>query len=168
MTGLDPDQLVECTIRPVLHGLGLWSVEAEEIDLGTALTESGGLRWIRQRPTGPARGLWQFECATARDVLGRYLNRRDDLSRKVRAVVFPMTGARAFRNLDDAALGFALANNLALGAALCRLIYLWVPAPLPTTPEGQAAYYVQHFNKGGAATPEKYVAAWRRYQAARR
>lgn len=159
MTGLNPEHLIECTIRPVLKGLLLYSPEAERLVLGTARAESR-LSWLRQRPTGPARGLWQIEPFTARDVLGRYLNRRDDLSRRVRATVFPMTGARAFRNLDDDTLGFALANNLALGCAICRLMYLWVPDPIPRTTKRQAKYWVTFFNKGGAATVEKYIAAW--------
>lgn len=159
MTGLDRKHLLECTIRPVLKGLRLHSPEAERLVLGTACAESQ-LRWLRQRPTGPARGLWQIEPFTARDVLGRYLRRRDDLSKRVRATVFPMTGARTFRNLDDNALGFALANNLALGCAICRLIYLWVPEPIPIIAKRQAVYWVAHYNKGGAATVTKYLAAW--------
>ncbi|MCB7127932.1 MAG: hypothetical protein J3T61_00135 [Candidatus Brocadiales bacterium] len=61
----------------------------------------------------------------------------------------------------DEALSHALTVNLALGAAVCRLIYLWAPEPIPDTLEGQAQYHLTHYNKGGAATVEHYVAAWR-------
>ena len=128
--------------------------------LGTALVESG-LRWLRQRPTGPARGLWQIEPFTARDVLGRYLKRRNDLATRVRATVYPLLGGARIKRLDDAALGFALANNLALGCAICRLIYLWTPEPIPKTLNDQAIYWLTFFNKGGHGTIEHYIKAWK-------
>ena len=159
MIGLSRAHLMELTIKPTLTGLGLWTAHAGQIVLRTAVAESN-LKWLKQVPAGPGRGLWQIEPFTARDVLGRYLRRRDDLSKRVRATVYPLLPEPAIVNLSNDALGFALANNLALGAAICRLIYLWVPSPIPATLEGQAVYYVKYFNKGGKATPAKFIAAW--------
>lgn len=159
---LNYDDLMTGVIAPALDALGLRTWQAEQLVLGTAIAESG-LRNLRQVGGGPARGLWQVEPATARDVLRRYLGRRLDLRRKFKRAVYPL-GVMTWRaNWTDAELSHALTVNLALGAVIARLIYLWAPEAIPDDLEGQAAYWVEHYNKGGAATVEHYVAAWRAF-----
>ena len=153
------DALLRGVISPTLGALKMRSWQAEQIVLGTAIAESN-LESLYQIGGGPARGLWQIEPFTARDVLRRYLGLRIDLRLRLKKAVYPLGGMAWLANWSDDDLSRALRSNLALGAAVCRLIYLWVPEPIPDTLEGQAAYWVEHYNKGGAATVEHYIAAW--------
>ncbi len=157
---MDHDDLLVGVITPTLDALDLRTWQAEQLVLGTAIAESG-LRNLRQVGGGPGRGLWQIEPFTARDVLRRYLSRRGDLRQKLKLAVYPLGGIAWSTSWTDAELSHSLTVNLALGAVIARLIYLWPPDPLPDDLEGQAAYWVKHYNKGGAATVEHYVAAWR-------
>ena len=156
---MNPDDLLKGVIKPALDILGLQSRQAEQLVLGTALAESG-LRSLYQIGGGPGRGFWQIEPFTARDVLRRYLGRRIDLRLRLKRAVYPLGGMTWRANWPDAVLSHALTVNLALGAVVCRLMYLWVPAPIPYDLEGQAAYWVTHYNKGGAATVGHYIDAW--------
>ncbi|KKN24336.1 hypothetical protein LCGC14_0896000 [marine sediment metagenome] len=153
------DDLLRGVITPALTALKLRSWQAEQLCLGTAIAESN-LESLFQIGGGPARGLWQIEPFTARDVLRRYLGRRLDLRWRLKQAVYPLGGMTWRTNWTDEALSHALRVNLALGAAVCRLIYLWVPEPIPDDLEGQAAYWVDHYNKGGAGTVEHYIKAW--------
>lgn len=156
------DDLLHGVITPTLGILQMWSRPAEQLVLGTAIAESG-LQYLYQIGGGPGRGLWQPEPFTARDVLRRYLGRRVDLRDRLMNAVYPLGRSSPWRaKWTDDELSHALTVNMALGAAVCRLIYLWVPDPIPDDLEGQAAYWVKNYNKGGAGTVEHYVDAWNR------
>ena len=53
---------------------GFYSIDAVNLLLGTAIQESGGLRWRVQVNGGPARGLFQMEEATYTDIWNNFLN----------------------------------------------------------------------------------------------
>ena len=62
-------------IKPALEKLGLWSMAAEELVLGTAIVESAAI-YLRQHGAGPALGLWQAEPRTHDDLYTNYLSYR--------------------------------------------------------------------------------------------
>ncbi|MEH6477643.1 MAG: hypothetical protein V7727_18270 [Sneathiella sp.] len=129
--------IVPDVIAPVLTGLDLWDPAAEKLVLGTALVESG-LRRSRQMGGGPARGIFQMEPATFKDI-ERYLLKPGKLDLR----------ARAAKNCIGDPFDFGeLAGNDFLAAAFCRLKYLPDPHPLPDPDdiEGLAAYWKRTYN----------------------
>lgn len=119
--------------------------------LGTALVESG-LEHRKQIGGGPARGLFQIEPQTFHDVYGRYLKTRQSLLARVNSLLTPHMPP-----VDQ------LWNNDQLGCAIARIRYRYTKEPLPDAEdiEGLAAYWLRHYNAGGAGTVEKFVRAWK-------
>lgn len=133
---LAPDEFLREALRPALARLRLGSPAAERLLLGTALTESG-LVHLRQAGGGPARGLYQIEPATHRDLWRHYLAYR------------PVMAARLLRLAAPGGPGDAqLVWNLGYATGVARLIYRRRPAPLPAAGdlEGLARYWKAHFN----------------------
>lgn len=147
---IDPRQLHELVIRPSLGVIELGGLVAEVLSLGTAIQESA-LIWLAQ-PSGPARGLWQIEPATATDCWANFLAFRSDLATRVRSL---MTGQDP---LDQ------LYGNLDYGCALARIKYFRDPAPLPELDvAAMSAYYKRVYNTAaGAATLEEVALSFRR------
>ena len=146
---LSPDHVRKLVIRPALQAIGLWSVDAESMVLGTAIQESG-LRALSQVPAGPARGLWQMERVTFGDLWGRFLDGHASLKPLVRNLA--IDGIDPFEQM---------AGNMLLAAAMCRVKYFSVPAPLPPAGDihAQAAYWKRWYNTPlGGGRPEQFVA----------
>lgn len=145
--GIDVGQLRRLVIRPSLEYIGLWSQAAENLVVGTALTESRG-EYLKQLGSGPALGLWQMEPATHADIWEHFLAYQDDLADRVR-------GLQTVR-ADD--FHEELVGNLFYAAAMCRVHYRRVPAalPLPGDKVGLARYWKEHYNTpAGAGTVPK-------------
>jgi len=137
----------------------LHSVAAVELLVGTALKESGGLRWRRQLNHGPARGLFQMEGATYDDIWRNYLAFRPVLAEAIRSAFTPAGGELTFEQITD---------DDAYAAVMARLKYLRVPAPLPPAGDvqAQAKYWKDHYNtKLGKGTVASYVETWTTYTA---
>ena len=137
----------------------LLSEAAVELLVGTALHESGGLRWRTQLSGGPARGLFQMERATHDDIWINYLAYRPPLSDAIKTAFTPAGGNLEFEQIthDD---GYA--------ALMARLKYVRVPAALPVAGNlrGQAEYWKTYYNTHlGKGTPAEYVASWKTYAA---
>lgn len=148
-------------IRPALTIIDLWSVAAEDLVLGTAVHESGGLKYFEQitgnddTKLGPALGFFQIERATHDDLWANFLNApsRWLLRANLRHL---MTSEETARQLM---------TNLSYGAAICRLIYYRRPEALPAEGDidGYAKYYKNWYNtSAGKATPEQWAAAYRK------
>ena len=145
---LDPQHFLAYVVRPSLDSIDLWSVAAERLLLGTAITESE-LTWLRQHGDGPARGVYQIEPATHDDIWANYLAYRDGLANRVARLA-----AGAIPRADQ------LAWNLGYATAIARLIYYRRPEPLPHADDlaGLARYWKAHFNTAlGAGTPEDFL-----------
>jgi len=145
-------------VAPTLAALNMWSKAAEELLLGTAVHESGGLEALDQvtgdgdETLGPAYGVYQIEEATHVDVW-RYLDRRPDLRSRVK----PFVAMKPFL-LDQ------LVTNLCYATAIARLIYWRAREPLPKADDldGLAAYWKRHYNTElGAGTPAKWLQDYR-------
>lgn len=147
---IDPKQFRDLVIRPALVELGLHSYDAEILLLRTALVESG-LVYLHQIGGGPARGPFQIEPATHDDIFENYLSFRPKFHGLVMGLAAPLP-----RLVDQ------LASNLIYSAAICRLVYFRIPAPLPAAEDldGQAEYWKRHYNTpAGAGTVQKFKRA---------
>ncbi|MET4734716.1 hypothetical protein ABIE64_003455 [Thalassospira sp. MBR-102] len=152
---INASQLRLSIIRPVLQNLGLWSQAAENLLMGTAAQESGLGTYVEQLGGGPARGIFQMEPATLNDCYVNFLDYRADLKAKIDAYLAPQP--------DKAT---QLATNNAYAAAMCRVRYMRVSAPLPDASDiaGLAAYWKQYYNTaGGKGETDEFVANYNRY-----
>lgn len=138
---LDPKQLYAFVITPVLDQLGLNSLAARRLVLGTALVESE-LRALDQYDRGPpvlgpALGLWQMERRTHEDIWTNYLAYRAPLRAKVAAYLMPGVGRWE-----------QLVGNLFYGCAMCRIHYRRRAEPLPDPDDltALARSWKDHYN----------------------
>jgi hypothetical protein len=143
--GIDPKQLRELVIVPVLRQLRLYSIEATSLVLGTAMHESH-LTYLKQVGTGPALGLWQMEPATHDDIWANFLKYRTDLA-----------GVLTYVAGDKTPTADHMVGNLWYACAMARMQYRRVPGPLPENNPGDlAAFWKQHYNTPlGAGTVEQ-------------
>lgn len=153
---MDRHHFRDLVIRPTLVRLGakFASDAAVNLLIGTALHESGGLRWLKQLSAGPALGVYQIEPATLRDVYASYLCYRLPLRATVALIAAP--GAREPQ----------LITNLAYATAIARLIYWRAPEPLPAADDidGLGRYWKRRFNTaGGKGEAEDFSAAFHRH-----
>lgn len=143
-------------IRSTLQLMGgkLWSIQAEELLLGTCAQESHLGRYRKQLGGGPGTGIYQIEPLTEQSLWRDYLDYRPAMATAVTLI----TGVKGPGN-------YHLENNLAYQHIMCRLRYFaWVEEPIPTTLNAQAFYWKDHYNtKYGAGKPEEYVSNYRRF-----
>jgi len=142
---MDPSQLKFLLIEPVLRELGLFSVAALNLLLGTAMVESN-LMYIRQLPRGPALGLYQCEPATHDDIW-TWLDPQAELRSKVSGFVIRRWPLPPPADLLVDAL---------YATVICRMHYWRVPEPLPPSENAAAlsSYHKRYYNTYlGAADP---------------
>ena len=148
---IDYDQLKDLVHR-TLHGIVKHSPEAVALLMGTCAQESHLGTYLRQLE-GPARGIMQMEPATEKDIWENYLA----YNTVYRSYLKTETGVL----LSDPS---ALESNLSYAIAMARTHYLRAPGAIPTTIEGQAAYWKEHYNTiYGAGTEEEYMQNYVRY-----
>ncbi len=152
---MDRHHFRDLVIKPTLARLGAKFATDAAVNLliGTALHESGGLRWLRQL-AGPAQGIYQVEPATLRDVFANYLRYRPVL--RARVALFAAPGRREPQ----------LVTNLAYATVIARIIYWRAPEPLPDADDidGLGKYWKRVYNsKAGKGEAEDFAAAFRRH-----
>jgi len=151
---IEPSHLLKYVIRPVLKDLGLWSVPAEQLVLGTACQESECGRWLHQLGAGPALGIYQMEPATHNDIWDNFLEYKPDLVEKLK---------RFHINLAEDT-ECELMGNLYYATAMCRVNYLRMPGAIPDYLGGQAQYWKTFWNTElGAGTIQEYIDNWNRF-----
>ena len=123
-------------IEPVLAELGskYASLAAVHLLLGTAAVESGFMM-LAQWPKGSARGYYQIEPATARDILDRA----------------PDGNTLHSFGSSHATVEEDLIWNLAFQTVIARMKYWLIPEPLPRANDivGLAAYWKEYYQAGG-------------------
>ena len=129
-------------IEPALKEIGLYSDTALNLVTGTGLVESG-YRVTSQIGGGPALGWFQMEPATHDDCWRNFLAYRKGLAQKILSLL-P-------ENLSPASSKFhPQASDLiypAYAAAMCRVKYLRVPAPLPPNDaQSLSLYHKRYYN----------------------
>lgn len=154
-----PSDFLNQVIRPALTAINLDSPAAEQLLLATALQESD-LRATVQLGGGPALGYFQMEPATHDDIWANFLRYRVELAASLRDLAGIAAGT------PRAAL---LASNHRYAAAMTRVHYMRVPAPLPPAGDAaaMAAYWKDHYNTaGGAGSTAQFMRKWASYQVA--
>lgn len=149
---MDLRQFRDFIIRPALNHIGLYSLAAEQMVLGTALTESG-LTYIDQldnkNEPGPAYGFFQMERRTHDDLWDNWLMHKPELSAKVTDLVFD-----GFPRISQ------LHGNHFYAAAMCRIFYRRVGSPIPMEGDliGMARYWKAYYNtRLGKGTVEGFI-----------
>jgi len=151
---LDIAQFRQNIVRPVLTDLGLHSLAAENLVVGTAVQESN-LHYLRQLGQGPARGLYQMEPRTHDDLWASYIVYRAELRRRIEAFL-----------VKDQDRHAQLAWNLAYATAMCRVHYARVPERLPEASDvqGLARYWKQYYNTPrGRGTVAEFADKYERF-----
>ncbi|HEQ3590724.1 TPA: hypothetical protein VGT17_005232 [Vibrio harveyi] len=154
-------QLLELVVIPANEELGADSLAAEQLLMGTLAVESKG-EYLAQLNDGPARGLFQMEPATHKDIWENYLAYRDTYRR---AAISALT-------VDEENIGVgtdefyacvangSLTTDLFYQAIMCRIHYLRVKDPLPPANDikALAAYWKKFYNTPlGAGTEQKFI-----------
>jgi len=145
----------ENLIGRVILILGTHSQAAVNLLLGTAAVESCFGRNLRQLGGGPARGVFQIEPATEKDIWDNFLRYNAALRNKM----IEITGIAELNLL-------ALEGNLIYQICMARLQYYKVAEPLPGPDdiEGLAKYYKVYFNTlKGKATMKGFISKYRLY-----
>lgn len=157
MNGIDPKQLREYVVRPVLRHLEErgeipHTLVAEQLLIGTAAQESAGGRYLHQLGGGPAVGIFQMEPATHEDIWQNYLSARPRLAASIEELNLP-----TFYPGCDAR---EMAGNLYYAAAMTRIFYRRIPSPLPVAGDinAIARYWKQYYNtRYGRGTAAEFI-----------
>ena len=129
-----------------------YTEKAVKLLLMTAAHESDLGKYLKQNP-GPARGAWQMEPATLDDHLKWMKSTRFDMFADVEELRPPALSPK------DATM-----LCLPYACVMARVHYFRRPDPIPDDLEGMARMAKKIFNTElGKATPEKYLAAYRRF-----
>lgn len=125
-----------------------YSEDAVELLMMTAAHESKLGEFIYQI-SGPARGVFQMEPKTFKDIKKNYLAFREPLNENVSKYFI--------KHYDPAEVAW----NLKAAIIMARVHYLRVPAKLPDNPADMAIYAKIYWNTTeGKATVEDYVQAY--------
>jgi hypothetical protein len=139
-------------VRETLTEIGFYSLEAEDLVLGTIAQESAGGEYIEQI-NGPALGICQMEPATHDDIWKHWLVYKTSL--QARIVSFTTSKKP---KADE------LRWNLKYAIAMCRVFYLRKPGAIPLTLKSQAEYWKKHYNTYlGAGSVEEYIRNYKKY-----
>lgn len=132
---------LRATIESVLRQMGMYSLSAEVLMLGTAAHESHLGKYLKQIK-GPARGPYQMEPDTEKDIWENYLCYRPGRARLI-------TNITGVDTPDDDHLTY----NLVYSTAMARLHYRRISEPFPPADNlpAIASYWDRHYNRN----PEK-------------
>ncbi len=150
-------QLREYVVKPALEQLGLYSLAAEQLVMGTIAQESNG-SYLKQIGKGPALGLIQMEPATHKDLWLNFLKYKADLRDKL----LMMTSDSVDLVYDQHGWPdhVALIWNLRYAIAMCRVHYYRKPQALPKANniKALAQYWKEHYNTfKGAGTVSQFL-----------
>lgn len=139
-------------ITVVLKDAGLYSESATELLMLTAAVESRQGTYIKQI-RGPARGIFQMEPATEKDIWENYLKYKPKLKQVVSRYLYA----------DGVPAGMDLQANIPYQILMARIHYRRVPAALPDVNDrlAIAAYWKKHYNTHlGKGTVDKALRAY--------
>lgn len=143
---MTPDQFRKHVVSPVLAKMDMWSMDAENLLVGTAIHESDGMRRITQY-NGPALSYYQIEPDTLDDLYNNFLVYRPEMKELLDDFKIP--------SLSN---NYNLMMNAAYATAAARLQYYRVKEAIPKSLEGQAAYWKKYWNtEKGAGTDQQYI-----------
>jgi hypothetical protein len=147
---INTKQLRELVIQPTLEYLGLDSLAAQNLLLGTCAQESAMGTYIKQ-VNGCALGIYQMEPATHDDIWKNFIFFNFSLKEKVSEL-----GTTQGK----------LIGNLNYATAMCRIHYMRINEPLPAADNiyGLAAYWKKYYNtEKGKGTEEQFITNYQKY-----
>lgn len=143
-------------VNEVLHKLEpeiKYSIQAENLILGTGAHESMGWTKRKQMGGGPALGLFQMEPNTFNDIVNNYLRYHPNIVEKIKQIA----KTNVLSSVD-------LINNDKLAICMCRVHYLRVPEPIPNDLPGWAKYWKKWYNTAkGKGTEQEFIKNYKRY-----
>lgn len=142
-------------IKRTLQAVDLYSEAATDLLMKTAAKESNFGTYLYQVGSGPAKGVFQIEPNTEKDIWLNFLRFNPVLTGKIKT----LTGV-------DGPNVSALEGDLRYQVIMARLVYYRVakPLPMPGDIEAQAHYWKQHYNTAaGAGTVEGFIEAAKKY-----
>lgn len=152
----DAKQLRDCVIKPALESIDLYSEQAENLLVMIAAHESSGGTYLKQ-VAGPALGIYQLEPDTYYSLWSRFLNSND----KCRVLASKILLACNYTKQPDA---IELITNLKFATMMTRVFFLPMREAIPIDIPALAVYAKRYWNTNlGKATPEKYEAAYYRF-----
>ena len=149
---ISPDVARANFVVPALSRIGLYSLNAEKLLMGTAAIESG-FRFFRQTGGGPALGMFQMEPATFVWLYDQFLagKRHAPLKARVKALSKSAT-PNAQTMIDDHLFA----------AGMARIRYFAVSSAIPAGLGPQSSYWWVHYNGRSphGLKPSDYVSRW--------
>jgi hypothetical protein len=140
------EHFLDEVVIPTLKELDMYSEEACLLVVGTAIQESR-LHYLKQIPSGIAKGVCQMEEATHDDIWDNFLAYKPEIKAKVMGLANPTM------DLVD-----QLKGNLYYSVAMCRIHYYRVSEALPSDLKGMAKYWKKYYNTPlGAGTEEEFI-----------
>jgi len=130
-----------------------YSIDAENLVLGTIAQESAYGKYRKQLGSGPALGICQIEPNTFNDIVSNFLKYKPELSTKIKQI----SQVSAFNSND-------LYLNDRLSICMCRCAYFRQKEAIPNTVEGYAALWKLRYNTPlGAGTEKEFIENYHRY-----
>lgn len=150
---MSPEVVLNEIINPACKELGLYSVDAAFLLLGTCAQESH-LGKYRRQIGGPALSIFQIEPATEHDVWYNFL--------RYHPKFIPLMGDEMPEKLDND----LLFNNDIYAAKIARLIYYRVSEKLPdhNNVQEMARYWKKYYNTPkGKGTEAQFIKSYEKY-----
>lgn len=119
----------------------------------TACVESNCGEYIKQLK-GPACSIFQIEPRTAKDIINNFISKNE-------------LRLENFTKLYNKNLTLEqnLCTNLMFAIFMCRMFYLRIKEPVPSTVELRAKYWKKYYNtEKGKGTVERYIKAVDKYK----
>lgn len=141
-------------IKETLADIGLYSLNAENLIMGTFAQESN-FKYVRQLGGGPALGYGQMEPATFNDIVVKFLRYKPELMGRIMKASGVVT-------LEPE----MLVDNKKLMICMTRIHYLRVKEPLPSNKDiwSMGEYYKKYYNtRKGEVTIKEFVENYKRY-----
>ena len=124
-----------------------YSLDAENLVLGTIAQESAYGKYRKQLGSGPALGICQMEPATFNDIVSNFLKYKPELSAKIKQIA----QVSAFNSND-------LYLNDRLSICMCLCAYFRQKEAIPNTVEGYAILWKLRYNTpGGKGTEIEFI-----------
>lgn len=156
---LNINQFRDLIVRPALHDLMLYSIDAEELLVFTCANESLGGTFIHQ-VDGPALGIFQMEPATYNDLWQNYIKSNGRLMMILFSNFMVNSVPAEERMIYD----------IRFATAMARLFYARIAEPLPSAMDENAiySYYKRYYNTSlGAANQEQAISKYHLFRSSR-
>lgn len=130
-----------------------YSLDAENLVLGTIAQESAYGKYRKQLGSGPALGICQIEPVTFNDIVSNFLKYKPELSDKIKQIA----QVSEFNPSD-------LYLNDRLSICMCRCAYYRQKEAIPSTIEGYAKLWKLRYNTpGGAGTEKEFIENYHKF-----